>query len=199
MKTTLAKTAKLEKTSDLEDFGRKIELYNYNNDGQYEYENESNIDDLDEQEQSDELKRKYDEYNQRENQSNIDDDDGLYSSRSFALALIGIASLYVLVMICQAYKNNQNRVDLSESDQYEIYGSEYYEYETQSYDFAPYQSAGTNDVVGVQREFNYNQSIDGSKASSHQSDQRYANSRRRHKRVSNNRDMHPSANKDMHN
>ena len=96
------------------------------------------IDDLDEQEQSDELKRKYDEYNQRENQSNIDDDDGLYSSRSFALALIGIASLYVLVMICQAYKNNQNRVDLSESDQYEIYGSEYYEYETQSYDFGPY-------------------------------------------------------------
>ena len=57
-------------------------------------------------------------------------------------------------------------MDLSESDPYEMYGSEYYEYETESYDFAPYQSAGTNDNVGVQREFNYNSSIDGSKASS---------------------------------
>ena len=112
------------------------------------------------------MRKKYDEYNQRRNESNVEDDDGLYSSRSFALALIGIASLYVLVMICQAYKNNQNRMDGSESDPYEIYGSEYYEYETYSYDFDPYQSAGTNDNVGVKRGFNYNSSINSFKAES---------------------------------
>ena len=118
----------------------KFQLYNFNNDHvNHEYDDSRrNTDDVDPANESDQLRKKYDEYNQRRNESNVEDDDGLYSSRSFALALIGIASLYVLVMICQAYKNNQNRMDGSESDPYEIYGSEYYEYETYSYDFDPY-------------------------------------------------------------
>jgi hypothetical protein len=62
------------------------------------------------------------------------DDEGLYSSRSFALGLIGIASLYVLIMICQAYKSNQLRMNLSDSE-HQYIGSGYYEYETESYDF----------------------------------------------------------------
>lgn len=67
------------------------------------------------------------------------DDEGLYSSRSFALGLIGIASLYVLIMICQAYKSNQLRMNLSDSQE-EFIGSDYYEYETESYDFDQYRS-----------------------------------------------------------
>ena len=66
------------------------------------------------------------------------EENGIFSSRSFALGLIGIASLYVLVMICQAYKTNMNRIH-DEEYEYDEYTSEY-EYETESYDFGPYQS-----------------------------------------------------------
>ena len=89
------------------------------------------------------------------------DDEGLYSSRSFALGLIGIASLYVLIMICQAYKSNQLRMILSDS-QGELIGSGYYEYETESYDFDQYQSQGTDNNRMLNRGFQYNESIGAS-------------------------------------
>ena len=50
LETALAKTEKPGETSQLEDPTSEIELYNYNNDAQYEYENGSDMDDLDEQE-----------------------------------------------------------------------------------------------------------------------------------------------------
>ena len=55
----------------------------------------------------------------------------IFSGRIFALILIGIASLYLLIMICQAYVNNRQLLmsSLYESD---------YDYQTESYDFRPY-------------------------------------------------------------
>ena len=94
-------------------------------------------------------------------QSPSPEDDGLYSSRSFALALIGIASLYVFIMICQAYKSNQLRMSLSETDE-QFLGSEYYEYETESYDFDQYQSQGPDNNGMIIRGFQYNTSIGAS-------------------------------------
>ena len=82
-------------------------------------------------------------------------DNSILSSRTFALGLIGIASLYVLVMICQAYKTNMN--GLHDEDDEEMYASEY-EYVTESYDFAPYQSQ-ENENASEARGFTYNQSI----------------------------------------
>jgi len=75
----------------------------------------------------------------------------LFSGRIFALVLIGIASLYVLIMICQAYlSNKESMMNMSEE-----YPSEY-EYQTESYDFRPYESMDTaNNKAG----FKYNMSI----------------------------------------
>jgi len=61
-----------------------------------------------------------------------EDEDGLFSSQSIAFGLIGIASLYLLIMICKASRN-QEIMDRE-------YNSEYYEYVTMSYDYKPYQS-----------------------------------------------------------
>ena len=55
-----------------------------------------------------------------------------FDSRVFALFLITVASIYVLIMICQAYRSRND----------DAYASTYY-YETESYDFNPYQSEGT--------------------------------------------------------
>ena len=65
----------------------------------------------------------------------------MLSSRSFALCLTGIASIYVLIMICQAYTSNKIKMNLTESVES---GYEYeYQYQTESYDFRPYQSHDT--------------------------------------------------------
>ncbi len=71
------------------------------------------------------------------NTSGTDDSKSLFSGQVFALVLIGIASLYVLLMICQAYLNNRANL-VSDS-----YASDY-EYLTESYDFRPYQSLDTD-------------------------------------------------------
>ena len=79
-------------------------------------------------------------------------------SRSFALSLIVIASLYVLFMICKAYKNSVD--DDSQSD---FVGQQYsnsYEYVTPSYDFEQYQSH--DDHAQIKREFQYNESLNDS-------------------------------------
>ena len=90
-----------------------------------------------------------------------DQDQDLISSRTFALGLIGIASLYVFFMICQAYKNNGKNLNIQpDQNRYYEYTSEY-EYETISYDFKPYQSQ-TTDSQGDKnqhRGFRYNESI----------------------------------------
>jgi hypothetical protein len=64
----------------------------------------------------------------------------MFDSRAFALGLISIASMYVLIMICQAYRNNMNQINQENGD--DGYDSSY-RYETESYDFRPYQSTGT--------------------------------------------------------
>lgn len=62
---------------------------------------------------------------------------------------------------------------MSDSDQYEVYDSGYYEYETESYDFRPYQSADEDNAAGVERGFNYNSSINGSSAAGGRSNNRH--------------------------
>ena len=59
-------------------------------------------------------------------------DESILTSRSFALTLIVIASLYIIVMICQAQKGNMNLDHSRGSVDYT------YEYETESYDFEKY-------------------------------------------------------------
>ena len=62
----------------------------------------------------------------------------MYSSRSFAIGLIGIASCYLVVMICKAYRRMNDPEDGSYANDSASY---YYDYGS-SYDFQPYQSDG---------------------------------------------------------
>jgi|TARA_B110001450_G_C17232825_1_gene324203 hypothetical protein len=77
----------------------------------------------------------------------------------FALALIGVASLYVLIMVCQAYRNNDKKKKLKEEQQ--EFESEY-EYQSVSYDFSKYQSQESEDRSAA-RGFRYNSSIENSR------------------------------------
>ena len=52
----------------------------------------------------DKLKEKREKEQDKYNKMEEDHQDNLLSSRTFALSLIGIASFYILVMICQGYK-----------------------------------------------------------------------------------------------
>ena len=92
--------------------------------------------------------------------------NSLLTSRLFALILIASASLYVLVMICQAVKSQQGKLVSTE------YESEY-QYQTESYDFRPYQSLDTDNGRSEARGFKYNQSIHDH--SSHRDDDNYMN------------------------
>ena len=50
----------------------------------------------------------------------------MYSSRSFAIGLIGIASCYLVVMICKAYKRmNDPEDDAEDSLTYYYYDTSY--------------------------------------------------------------------------
>lgn len=60
----------------------------------------------------------------------------MYSSRSFAIGLVGIASCYLFIMICKAYKRMNEPDEGSYADE-----SITYYYDTESYDFLQYQSA----------------------------------------------------------
>jgi hypothetical protein len=65
------------------------------------------------------------------------DQEGVFSTRTFAIGLICIASLYIFVMIFKAYR----QLNRSESSSRASYMSDdYYEYMTESYDFKNYQS-----------------------------------------------------------
>lgn len=59
----------------------------------------------------------------------------MFDGRVFALLLIGIASLYVCVMICQSVLYEQEEVDSEYESQYQ--------YQTESHDFKLYQSLDT--------------------------------------------------------
>ena len=85
------------------------------------------------------------------NKDDDDDDEGMFSSRSLAICIVGVASCYLVVMICKAYRR------MNEEDNY--YGEESitYYYDTESYDFHQYES--TDDqypTKGVIRGFEYN-------------------------------------------
>ena len=83
-----------------------------------------------------------------------EDNDGMFSSRSFAIGLVGIASCYLIVMICKAYKRMNE-----EEDSYIDESITYY-YDTESYDFNQYESADEqNPTRGIYRNFEYNQTI----------------------------------------
>jgi len=83
-------------------------------------------------------------------------DEGMFSSRSFAIGLVGVASCYLVVMICKAYR----RMSEQEEDIYDFEESITYYYDTESYDFNQYESADEqNPNRGVYREFEYNQTI----------------------------------------
>ena len=87
-------------------------------------------DDMDEEDRL-ELERRYGE--EQKKQQEQDKDDGMYSSRSFAIGLIGIASCYLVVMICKAYKRmNDPEEDYTNDDSITYY------YGTGSYDFSQY-------------------------------------------------------------
>ena len=66
-----------------------------------------------------------------DNEFTQNEESDVVNSRAFALGLIVIASLYVLIMICQAYQNNMNKLG-------DDYKDSSYQYETESYDFRPY-------------------------------------------------------------
>ena len=55
-------------------------------------------------------------------------------------------------MICQAYKSNLAKFN---EEAYTEYESSYV-YETESYDFRPYESTGTDEGKFITRGFNYN-------------------------------------------
>ena len=84
-------------------------------------------------------------------------DTGIYSSRSFAIGLVGVASCYLLVMICKAYR----RLSIEqETANYGISESLTYYYDTESYDWNQYESADDQNATnGVKRDFEYNVSI----------------------------------------
>ena len=89
-------------------------------------ENIYNTDDETENDK-DELIRKRMQYQQKRDDD--DSDEGMFSSRSFAIGLVGIASCYLVVMICKAYKR------MNEEDTYDYDDSITYYYDTESYDF----------------------------------------------------------------
>lgn len=66
---------------------------------------------------------------QRQREEEDESDDGMYSSRSFAIGLVGIASCYLVVMICKAYRKINE--DAGSYDEETIT----YYYDTESYDF----------------------------------------------------------------
>ena len=107
-------------------------------------------------------KKQEQDMNTKKKQSHDDEPqpEGIITSRKFALSLIGIASLYILIMICQASRNNLNQINMSAT--MNEYGSEYYTYETESYDFQQYQSQGSSYYRMQTRGFKYNESIGGS-------------------------------------
>ena len=83
-----------------------------------------------------------------ENEDNSENDD--HALHNATLILIGVASLYILMMIIRTYREMQNPT----KDNITV---EYYEYE--SYDFQPYESKGSENARNEDRGFRYNESI----------------------------------------
>jgi uncharacterized membrane protein YukC len=61
--------------------------------------------------------------------------EGIFTTRTFAIGLICIASLYIFIMIFKAYRQ-LNRFESSSRTSY--LSDDYYEYMTESYDFQNY-------------------------------------------------------------
>lgn len=88
------------------------------------------------------------------------EEDGIFSSRTFAIGLICIASLYIFIMIFKAYRQLNRSEDSSKASGM---SDDYYEYMTESYDFQNYQSQDEEEELrNLERGFNYNESISGS-------------------------------------
>ena len=84
----------------------------------------------------------------------------MFTSRSFAFSLVGIASCYLFIMICKAYQKMSEQND----EYYDLEASLTYFYDTESYDFKPYESY-TDELYptrGIHRDFEYNKSIGSS-------------------------------------
>ena len=89
----------------------------------------------------------------------MDSKDMSYTSRAFALSLIGILSIYLLLMILRAVRQKQNLIVADGSSEVESnYEYDYY-YGSQSYDFAPYRSLGTDAGHQDLKGFAYNKTI----------------------------------------
>ena len=61
--------------------------------------------------------------------------EGIFSTRTFAIGLICIASLYIFIMMLKAYRQ-LNR--LEDSSKASCMSDDYYQYMTESYDFQNY-------------------------------------------------------------
>ena len=70
--------------------------------------------------------------NMLDNDSPYERPSPIFSGKLFALVLIGISSMYVIIMICQAYLTNKDKYDFETSRESE------YDYLTESYDFKAY-------------------------------------------------------------
>lgn len=78
-----------------------------------------------------------------------------FDGRTFALIMILIASLYIIMVICQAFIKNGHRMSSSAYDSIE------YEYETtDSYDYRPYLSYDTENQQSDLKGFKYNHSFE---------------------------------------
>lgn len=86
-------------------------------------------------------------------------DRGLFSSRSFAIGLVGVASCYLIIMICKAYRKMSEEQEAA----YELGESLTYYYDTESYDWNQYESQDDQyPTHGVHRDFDYNVTIGSS-------------------------------------
>jgi hypothetical protein len=86
--------------------------------------------------------------------------EGIFSTFTFAIGLICIASLYIFIMIFKAYRQVNSTDDSSKASGI---SDDYYEYMTESYDFQNYQSQNEEEGLrNLDRGFNYNESIVGS-------------------------------------
>ena len=65
----------------------------------------------------------------------------MIDSRTIALVIIGLASIFVVFMIVQTFKNNlRGMTDDAHYQNFDLESSYEYQYDTLSYDFRPYQS-----------------------------------------------------------
>ena len=89
----------------------------------------------------------------------------MIDGRTISLVIIGLASIFVVFMIVQTFKNNLRGInDDAHYQNFDLESSYEYQYDTLSYDFRPYQSQDI-DNGSEARGFRYNQTIRGQTSS----------------------------------